>query len=253
MGKYSKYTKKYNEDWEKEPIFSHWLQRTSEVLINEGKPEAYCKLCRTTLRPHRTDLMDHTKAKKHKQAESALPSRKGSGQTILQSYGFKSKTVELKIIDLKLAAHVACHSSVKTVDHLGVLLKNIGKDSKLNELRLHRTKCSKLICRVLAPCMLRELIEDIGDSWYSVILDESTDNATVKHLALMVRYFSYTKQKMITDLLGLVVTPQATAQALYNVFKLYMQKIGLDLKHLLALELMAPQICAALTIHYMHC
>jgi len=63
----------------------------------------------------------------------------------------------------------------------------------------------------------------------------SQDNATVKHLALMARYFSYTKQKMITDLLGLVVTPKTTAQILYNVFKLYMQRIGLDLKHLLAL------------------
>lgn len=68
-----------------------------------------------------------------------------------------------------------------------------------------------------------------------MILDESTDNATVKHLVLMVRYFSYTKQKIITDLLGLVVVPQTTAHVLYNVFKLHMQKVGLDLKHLLVL------------------
>lgn len=154
--------------------------------------------------------------------------------------GFRSKSNESKIIDLKLAAHVACHSSVKTIDHLGEVLKSTGKNSKLYDLKLHRTKCSKIICRVLAPCMLQELIEDIGDSWYSIILDESTDIATVKHLALMVRYFSYTKQKMITDFLGLVVTPQAVtpqakAQILYNVYKLHMQKVGLDLKHLLAL------------------
>lgn len=83
--------------------------------------------------------------------------------------------------------------------------------------------------------MLQELIKDIGDSWYSIILDESTDNATVTHLALMVKYFSYTKQRMITDLLGLVVTPQATAQVLYKMFKIHIQRVGLDLKHLLAL------------------
>lgn len=75
---------------------------------------------------------------------------------------------------------MTCHSNVKIIDHLSEVLKNIGKGSKLSELRLHRTKCSKIICKVLASCILQELIEDIDDSWYSIILDESTDNATVK-------------------------------------------------------------------------
>lgn len=69
-------------------------------------------------KPHRTDLVDHTKAKKHKQAENALP-YKNRSQTTLSSHGFQSRSNESKIIDLKLAAHMARYFSVKTFDHLG--------------------------------------------------------------------------------------------------------------------------------------
>lgn len=44
------------------------------------------------------------------------------------STGFKSKTPEYKITDLKLAAHVACHGSIKNFGHLGALLKKLPRE-----------------------------------------------------------------------------------------------------------------------------
>ncbi|KAE8741796.1 hypothetical protein FOCC_FOCC012657 [Frankliniella occidentalis] len=116
------------------------------------------------MRPHHKDLIDHALSDKHKKNAGAVPSHKGSNQGTLLSHGFKVKSEASKVLDLKLAAHVACHSSVKTIDHLGELLKCVAKGSTaMEQLRLHRTKCGKYICKVLAPSILKDIIADIGD------------------------------------------------------------------------------------------
>ena len=92
---------------------------------------------------------------------------------------------EEKALDIKLAVHIAVHSSIKSIDHLGELLKVLGKGSKLENIRIHRTKCSQLIKNVIAPAMLTELIKDVGEEPYSLILDESTDVSVMKYLAFL--------------------------------------------------------------------
>ncbi|XP_076039234.1 uncharacterized protein LOC143024321 [Oratosquilla oratoria] len=57
-------------------------------------------------------------------------------------------------------------------------------------LRLHRTKCSALIKKVISPTLLNEQAEDLKMSPFSVIIDESTDIACEKHLCVCVRYYS---------------------------------------------------------------
>lgn len=69
--------------------------------------------------------------------------------------------------------YIAVHTSIKSIGHLGELLSLLGKGRKLENLRIHRTKCSKIIENVLAS----ELIQDVKEckSGYSLIVDESTD------------------------------------------------------------------------------
>lgn len=54
------------------------------------------------------------------------------------------------------------------------------------------TKCTALINNVIAPCMFKDLISDIGDAQYSLVIDESTDITSVKQLCVVIRYFSIT-------------------------------------------------------------
>lgn len=64
--------------------------------------------------------------------------------------------------ELKVATYVACHTSVKAVDHLGeIICSTCDKDVKI-----HRTKCTSLINNVIAPCMFRELQRNIGSADY---------------------------------------------------------------------------------------
>lgn len=82
--------KHYNPKWEKEEIFngkcfvnitklfvialftnilqwliSDWLQPTPENDVINGKPEAYCKVCKCFIRAQKNDLVTHAKSRKH--------------------------------------------------------------------------------------------------------------------------------------------------------------------------------------------
>jgi len=93
-----------------------------------------------------------------------------------------------------LAFHIATHSSIRSIDHLGEMLKVFGKGSKLENFKKHRTKCSKLILNVLSPAIIEDLITDIGDIRYSSIVDESTDVSW--HIVLGILVNQQTKYKM---------------------------------------------------------
>lgn len=122
---------------------------------------------------------------------------------VFNSIGITVKSDEQKIRDLKLSMFIANHSAIRSIDHLGKLLKNIC-GSEFQNLELHRTKCSMLIMNVIAPVYFNELVEDIGASSYSIIFDESTDIGTNKYMAFCVRYYSSVQLDIITDFLGFV-------------------------------------------------
>ncbi|KAJ1526580.1 hypothetical protein ONE63_008166 [Megalurothrips usitatus] len=211
MGKYGKYLKKYSSTWEKEASLKGWLTSNSEENVLNGQPEAFCKVCQQALRAHHADLLKHTTTAKHL-ANARKFDRKT--QPSLHNYGAVEVSETAKFADLKLAVFIATHCSVNTIDHLGELLNELGAGSPLEKVRCHRTKCSKLIENVIAPTFLKELVDDVGDSPFSLIVDEVTDNSTSKFMGVCVRYFSQGRGRMITDFLGLILVRDCTGAAL---------------------------------------
>ena len=57
---------------------------------------------------------------------------------------------------------------------------------------------------IIAPSMLSELCRDIGDSEYSLIIDESTDISMKKSCVAVVRYPNNENKRIITSFLRLV-------------------------------------------------
>ena len=98
----------------------------------------------------------------------------------------------------------------------------------MENLRLHRTKCAKLITNVIAPAMLTASVKDIGDSGFSLIIDESTDITTIKFLATEVKYYSKHDNEIKTEFLGFVEVYRATALALFESIKEYLGAVGLS-------------------------
>ena len=141
----------------------------------------------------------------------------------------------MKAIDLQLAMYIAMHSAIRSIDHLSEILKAVGKGSNLERLKIHRTKCSKLITNVIAPAMLTDLVSDIGAEGYSLIIDESTDVSIMKYLAILVRYHSRSKEEIATEFLGLLEVYRATADALHTSVKEYLTTIGLNYLNLIGI------------------
>ncbi|CAG5051948.1 unnamed protein product [Parnassius apollo] len=184
--------RRYRPVWEAEPQFAGWLTNV------EGQAsKAFCKLCKCSLQAHKKDLSNHANCKKHQEAFKF--SQLGNSSKKINTFFNKNITFERKVSELKIAAFIAKHCSILAADHLGVLISALDKSSSvLSDLKLHRTKCAGLIKNVISPCILEELIKDIGDSNFSAIIDESTCVDTKKTLCIMIRYFSKTTFKVKT-------------------------------------------------------
>lgn len=113
--------------------------------------------------------------------------------------------------ELKIATCVACHTSINAVDHLCELIGSTSADS---EVKMHQTKCIGVINHAIAPCMFKDLISDIGDAQYSLVIEESTDITSVKQLCVVIRYFSVKLNKTVSTFLRLVSLDGETAEAI---------------------------------------
>ncbi|KAK7873932.1 hypothetical protein R5R35_012946 [Gryllus longicercus] len=214
----------YRLDWEREPWAIGWL-----TSYAEDQSKGYCKVCKSAMRAHAGDLQKHSATSTHNNNMSALP----TGQ---QTLPFKPKMSEMqKDKDLRLAVFIAMHSAIQSSDHLCEILKVVGEGSVLENGKLHRTKCGNLIKYVIAPSLLEELITDLGNRCYSVIVDESTDVSVVKYLCVCIKYFSEKEASVVTRYLGLIALENGTANVLYGSLKNFLDAIGITVTNCIGL------------------
>lgn len=196
--------------------------------------KAICKYCKNEIKAHKKDLQIHAESKKHKNLIKEHIEIAATPKITL--FAKQSISERRKVLELKLATFVAEHCSINAIDHLGVLIKNSDTNSEiLKDIKLHRTKCTSLMKNVIAPCMLDDLIKDIGDEFYSAIVDESTAIDTKKLLCIMIRFFSKAKGKVITSFYRLIEIETADAESLFEVFTDQLKRDGLKLENLLGI------------------
>lgn len=140
-----------------------------------------------------------------------------------------------KIQDLTITAYVVAHELMRSIDHLTNIFKKLDTNSQLGKSNLHWTKCSNLISNFIAPSLLEDSIEDVRDSFYSLIVDESNDVSTSKYLCVCIKYFSKAKNEMNISLLGLILISSSTDDALYNYVITFLKGLNLKLEKLISL------------------
>ncbi|KAL3187458.1 hypothetical protein MRX96_024971 [Rhipicephalus microplus] len=146
MGKWAKYARNYKKEWEKEPDFKDWLSPS-----NSGDM-AYCRACKVELRPHVQDLKLHSTRVKH---ANNMKRSAGPAAGPLASFVDRrprepcsSSSDDLKVAELRLAAHLAVHGSFLTADHLTPVISGCFSDSVLaSAVTLGRTKCAALVTK----------------------------------------------------------------------------------------------------------
>lgn len=97
------------------------------------------------------------------------------------------------------------------------------------------TKCGNLITSVISPSLLEQTVKDIADKPYSLIIDESTDISVFKYMCFCVRYHSSSRNKVITEYLGLCSIERATAEDLVLNIKNFLKDLKLNINNLIGL------------------
>ena len=223
MGK-TQYSQRFRKEWLRDNRYKNWLL---EVPGDDKK--GFCKFCKCSLTAKLCDIEKHRSTNKHKKAEEPFSTER---QTVLP---FK-KLGEAKKVEGTLAMFVAEHCSIRVVDHLSEVCKVCFNDSKAgSEQKLKRSKCSGIICNILAPHFTENLKSDVGDRKFSLIIDESIDVSTSKMLGIVIRYYSDAKKCIVVTFLDLVELTECSAEAICEVLKKSIKDNGLDVQNLLAL------------------
>ncbi|XP_031338145.1 uncharacterized protein LOC116167034 isoform X2 [Photinus pyralis] len=214
MGKWAKYVKQHRKEWEEEKQFKE-------------------------LRSHRGDLIRHATTSKHKSNMSKI-----NNHCSLRNFGVVVCTDQIKRKELILASFIANHTSIRSIDHLSEILNKFCEHqnkpsssaaSNVDTLHLHKTKCAALIRNVIAPSLLNELVEDLSNSPFSIIVDESTDVSTDKLLCINIKYYSVKSNAIKLQFLTFVSVTKTTAEDLYNAVTDYLLANKFHLQNLLGI------------------
>ena len=207
------YSQKYRQEWLKVPAFTKWLY---EVPTNPSK--AHCKFCKCDILAKYSLLTSHCEIKKHKLSN---PYKSAS----LENYVVKKND---KILEANLAMFICCHSSFNSCDHLVNLCKNSICESKtINKVKMHRTKCGILMKNVIGPYFNEDLIFELGQGKFSLLLDESNN--------ITVIYYSDRHKKVVHTYLDMVFLEKCDAAAIVNAIRRALAEKKMDVKNLLVI------------------
>lgn len=219
-----KYSQHYRSEWEQMLDFKDWLQP-----VKDDTTKAYCKYCKCEMIAKVHCLKLHILSIKHKKAIEPVKSQR----TI--NFPKVKKDLNTQRAESSLAMFVCAHCSIMAVDHLSKLCKHRFGDSKSGDFRVHRTKCTNIIKNVLAPHFNEEIVSDLRDQEYSLLLDESTDISVSKMLGVSIRYFSRSLKTIISTFLGLVEIEDGTANSIVNGIKGLLLVLNIEIKKMIGI------------------
>jgi hypothetical protein len=187
-----------------------------------------------------TVIKNHAKSSKHGVKVKAIP------KTTITSIFKKAETsVETqKKAELKLTGFLTEHNiSFNCVDHLTKVLKECFPDSKIaQEMSLGRTKATQITRNVLGTCSENDIVTLLRNNKFSLIIDESTDIASLKTLCVCVRFFHPEMGKVLTLFWKLIqifsgdepdkAHEGATADRLFNEIQSALSSSDIPLKNL---------------------
>ena len=76
---------------------------------------------------------------------------------------------------------IRCHCAITNSDHMVDMLKhNIFTCKAIDDVKMHRTKCTNIIINVLCPHFEKVLIDDIGSNKFTLLLNKGNDTSIIK-------------------------------------------------------------------------
>ena len=157
-------------------------------------------------------------------------------QTLEQVSALQTDSIPRKVkeAELKLAGFIAEHNlPFLLMDHLSELLSSVCPDSRIAaNVQCKRTKTTCIIKNVLGPLFHNDVATSLQQNPYSLLVDESTDVASMKQLCVVVRYFDDALNRVSTRFFSLIDIPRADAATLYDSFRQELEQDEVPLRNI---------------------
>lgn len=221
---------KYVGKWSTDPklqCFSKY-EGSNENL----KDKAYCTVCTKMIEGTVSHLYRHLKTNYHITRAKSV----SSVESVPSLFSKKSIPVrEAERFRLMLLKFLCDHNiAFNAMDHLVEVLKRGAHDSQIiQNFRSGRKVSRDIVVGCIGSESLKELVDILKCSKYSLMLDESTDVSTLKQLAVVARVVNYEKAIVEDRFLQLIDVEDASADGLFNVLCTFMDTHGIPFKNML--------------------
>ncbi|CAG5075439.1 Protein of unknown function [Cotesia congregata] len=185
----SKQTKnKFQRSWLQDEEFKGWLMKYDKT--KNGNEMAFCKICDKILTCHRNDIRRHKNSHAHKDNSTGIQ----ISQKMPEKCKFETsvRKAELLFAGILVSQNIA----FSFMDVLSPCLAKAFPDSEIaKKFSMRRTKVTQIINNVLGSNLKEDLYQQLQTlgCFYSVIMDETTDETTTKQCAFTVIFFDEKK------------------------------------------------------------
>lgn len=218
-----KFVHRYQSSWETEDLFKLWIGPSKK-----GTTHFFCKYCANDYVCGKAELLKHIKTKKH---ETNMKQSKFRQTLTSMVPKISAPLKKARENEIRIASFIVEHNIPFNVSgHLVQLIKHLHLEKEiLEKTSCARTKCTSIVNKVTGTYFMNNLLKLLRNHTFSLIIDESTDVGTVKHLALVVRIFN---DSAVEDkFLAIIEVADGTAQNIYQNIVDFFIKNNVDYKN----------------------
>lgn len=205
------YKQKFKDSWIEQ------LGGEGDWLTHTKYQEPFCKVCQKLLKGGITHIKRHCSTVMHKKNfRAAKMTPKVDKSFFLNSH--KKLSEQVRTAEILLIMFLAEHNlPFLLLDHLTKLLPVLCPDSEIaKHIHCGRKKGTNLCVNLIGPTQISMLAKELNNSFFSLIVDEMTDVSVCKTLAVVVRYYQNSVEKVCDRFLGLVEVEKGSAESLFN-------------------------------------
>lgn len=183
-----------------------------------GREYFRCQPCGVDLKGGLSEIQTHEAKMKHRRNMKSFPPT-GKSNVFEKNTAQLTLDANVKMNETRLAFFILEHNlPVSVADHLVEFVKSCDrKSSQLQKMtcgRTGRTKCTSIIENVIGSVSFGEVVRLLQGNKFSLMIDESTDVSSKKHLVLVARVLNNNE---VQDLfLTLLPVYDCTTQGLYD-------------------------------------
>lgn len=200
-------------------IFSEELKIKYKMFKPTAEPsEVKCELCDQLISiasKGKYDLEKHLNTEKHRKNIRTSGCSSKIDNFVTTRSGPKR---EVQAAEATLVFHTVKHNqSFNSLDCTVPLQKCLYADSNIaKEVTCARTKAEAILKNVLAPYVLKNILEDLSDIKYISASTDASNHGAIKLFPLLIQYFDYQKDGIQVSLIDIQSKQNETSETISN-------------------------------------